>query len=54
MSRVDETSNDGTIQAILAALLACYGSLTQPNFEKVEETLKTPPYQRVVESLRSS
>ena len=54
MSRLNETSQDPTIQAILSALHACYGSLDEPNFSKVYETLETPHYQGVVDSLRSS
>ena len=49
-----ETSNGATMHAIMAALRACYGSLDEPNFHKVSETLKSGPYRPLVELLRSS
>ena len=53
MSRLNEKSKDPTIQAILAALHACYGSLVSPDFQKVYETIETPTYQTLVECLLS-
>lgn len=47
-------SDDATTQAIMAALRACYGSLDEPDFHKVSETLESNPYRPLVESLRSS
>lgn len=46
------TSDDETLRTILAALRACYGSLDQPSFHKVYETLRTESYREIIESLR--
>jgi len=48
------TSDDATMQAIMIALHACYGSLDEPNFHSVSEILKNGPYSPLIESLRSS
>lgn len=48
------TPDDETVQAVLTALHACYGSLDEPDFRKVYETLREGLYQGVIESLRSS
>ena len=49
-----DTSDNATMQAIMAALRACYGSLDEPNFHKISETLKNNPYRSLVEQLRAS
>ena len=53
MTRGNNTPHDNAMQDILAALHACYGRLDEPNFRKVYATLKTAPYQGLIDTLRS-
>ena len=48
-----DTPHDKATEEILAALHACYGRLDEPNFRKVYATLKTAPYQSLIDTLRS-
>lgn len=54
MSHSNPDTSDGvTMQAIMTALRACYGSLDEPSFHKVSETLRSDPFHHLIEALRS-
>ena len=55
MSQVQhDTSDAATVQAIMAALRSCYGSLDEPNFRKVYARMDSDQYRQLIEALRSS
>ncbi len=52
--RNHDTSDAATMQAIMTALRACYGSLEEPNFSKIYVTLQGDRYRQLLETLRSN
>ena len=49
-----QSSDGATMETIMTALRACYGSLDAPNFRKVSEILRNGPHRPLIGSLRSS
>ncbi len=54
MNRLMSVSPADTLEAIMAALHDCYGSLKNPNFRRVSEKMKAGPYATVIQSLQAS